>query len=96
VEIRSSSEWAASAKIPRLPDNPPTSNLRAAKLPLATTEAVVIASLDLGPGLFFTGLFESYDRRIPSSGLNFVGSFFTLGAFRASGGALDSAREVVY
>src|ERR1700731_4512282 len=52
VEIRSRSEWAASAKRPRLPDNRPTRSLRAAKLPLATIEAVVTACLDWCLDLF--------------------------------------------
>jgi hypothetical protein len=47
VENRSRSEWAASAKRPRLPDNKPTRSLRAARLPLATIEAVVTASFEL-------------------------------------------------
>src|ERR1700731_5242143 len=72
-EIRSRSEWAASAKRPRLPDNRPTRSLRAAKLPLATIEAVVTACLELVPGSFPTSLFESHGWRIPSSGFEFVG-----------------------
>src|SRR5271165_6704671 len=72
VEIRSRSEWAASAKRPRLPDNRPTRSLRAAKLPLATIEAVVTACLELVPESFPTSLFESHGRRIPSSGFEFV------------------------
>jgi hypothetical protein len=46
--------------------------LSAARLPLATTEAVVIASLESLCRSFLTLLFDSYDRRIPSSGLIFV------------------------
>src|SRR5271157_1549533 len=72
VEIRSRSEWAASAKIPRLPDNRPTRSLRAAKPPLAAIEAVVTACLELLPGSFPTSLFESHVWRIPSSGFEFV------------------------
>src|SRR5271157_4335485 len=72
VEIRSRSEWAASAKIPRLPDNRPTRSLRAAKPPLATIEAVVTACLESVPESFPTSLFESHDCRIPSSGFEFV------------------------
>src|SRR5271165_3222496 len=73
VEIRSRSEWAASAKRPRLPDNRPTRSLRAAKLPLATIEAVVTACLESVPESFPTPLFESHGWRIPSSGFEFVG-----------------------
>src|SRR5271165_5679002 len=72
VEIRSRSEWAASAKRPRLPDNRPTRSLRAAKPPLATIEAVVTACLESVPESFPTSLFESHDCRIPSSGFEFV------------------------
>src|SRR6478672_7095987 len=67
VESRSRSEWAASAKRPRLPDNRPTRSLSAAKLPLATIETVVTACLDWAPGSFPTSLFEYQGRRIPSS-----------------------------
>src|SRR6202011_4598152 len=72
VENRARSECAASAKIPRLPDNRPTRSLRAAKLPLATIEAVVTACLESVPGSFPTSLFESHGWRIPSSGFEFV------------------------
>src|SRR5271165_1750163 len=72
VEIRSRSEWAASARRPRLPDNRPTRSLRAAKPPLATIEAVVTACLELVPESFPTSLFESHGWRIPSSGFEFV------------------------
>jgi hypothetical protein len=73
VEHRSRSEWAASAKRPRLPDNRPTRSLRAAKLPLATIEAVVTACLESVAGSFPTSLFESHSWLIPSSGFKFVG-----------------------
>src|SRR5271165_410585 len=73
VEIRSRSEWAASARRPRLPDNRPTRSLRAAKPPLATIEAVVTACLESVPESFATSLFESHGWRIPSSGFEFVG-----------------------
>src|SRR5271166_1111179 len=67
VEMRSSRECAASARRPRLPESKPTSSLRAARVPLAATEAVVIAFLNLAVLSACTPLFEPDATIIPST-----------------------------